>query len=153
MRIIHLPGEIPPLFRQSPALTRRYRLRGRLHTHVRRRYPKATGYWPASTGMVATGDADKGGHRLAEILAECLQRAPQDGAYPFADGSTADSCKEQELLLIGQLAAKSSTFDSCLEGPMTGTDGANERCSHGERYQRLNKPRNRHGPGCAAALE
>src|ERR1700734_2356385 len=93
MRIIHLPGEITPLFRQSPVLTRRYRLRGRLHTHVRRRYPKATVYWLASTGMVATGDADKGGHRLADILAAGLKEFPQGGAYPLAGGSTTTDSK------------------------------------------------------------
>src|ERR1700685_4302766 len=84
MRIIHLPGEIPPLFRQSSALTRRYRLRGRLHTHVRRRYPKATVYCLASTGMVATGDVDKGGHRRADVLAAWLEKFPQGRAYPLA---------------------------------------------------------------------
>src|ERR1700733_762186 len=99
MRIIHLPGEITPLFRQSPALTRRYRLRGRLHTHVRRRYPKATVYCLVSTGMVAIGDVDKGGHRLPGALPPRLEKLPQDGACPLANGSATTAVKNRNCYL------------------------------------------------------
>jgi hypothetical protein len=43
--------------------------------------------------MVATGDADKGGHRLADILAAELKEFPQSGAYPLASGSTTTDSK------------------------------------------------------------
>jgi acyl carrier protein len=44
--------------------------------------------------MVANGDADKGGHRIAGTLAAYLENLPQDRAYlPLADGSTATAGK------------------------------------------------------------
>jgi hypothetical protein len=44
--------------------------------------------------MVASGDVDKGGHRLAGVLApRCLEKFPQGGAYPFADESTTTAAK------------------------------------------------------------
>ena len=49
--------------------------------------------------MVATGDVDKGGHRLADVLAAWLEKLPQDGAYPLADGRTTTAVKKSELLL------------------------------------------------------
>ena len=49
--------------------------------------------------MVAIGDVDKGGHRLADVLTAWLEKFPQDGAYPLADGSMTTAVKNQELLL------------------------------------------------------
>jgi hypothetical protein len=46
-------------------------------------------------GMVATGDVDKGGHRLADVLAAWLEKLLQDGAYPLADGRTTTAAKNR----------------------------------------------------------
>jgi hypothetical protein len=44
--------------------------------------------------MVATGDVDKGGHRLADILAAGLKEFPQGGDYPLAGVQHDDRFKE-----------------------------------------------------------